>query len=584
MKDALPSPYSATQLVAEIWRRIQPYRWKFLLATLLRLTADIIWLYPAYALSHIVTLLAQSPSPGVLHSILGILTAWVMASVIRFTAIDTAKYIGFLIAERIAVDAQYETISHLLRLQMSWQEKENTGNKVKRLQRGADGLAIITRMWFINFIEIFVNFVGMSIIIAGFDWRMAVVILAFLVTYYLFSRQLTRKTVAQVNRVNIAEEEVSGFAFEVMNNIRTVKVLGIRRSLLDILRTHMDELFVRIRSRVLWFRIRQVVLSGWGQVFRLGAVMGIMYGIWHGYYPVGFLILFYGYFDRIWASVDELAQVAQEFSSSQYSIARMTDILREPPQPAGHKDFPADWKKIDVRNLHFAYGNNAVLNNISFTIRRGEKLGIVGLSGAGKSTLMRILLKEREEYEGEILIDGVSLRDIRRDAYFERTAAVLQETEVFNVSLKDNVTIANASRKDDAQLFDRSLVIAHVKDFLTKLPRKEQTVIGEKGIKLSGGERQRLGLARAIFKQPDILFLDEATSHLDLESEQKIRDSLHTFFRSVTAVVIAHRLTTIREMDTVIVLEKGAIVESGSFDQLMKKKGKFFELWERQKL
>ncbi|MBP9772999.1 MAG: ABC transporter ATP-binding protein [Candidatus Peribacteraceae bacterium] len=584
MSKATIPPYSAKQLVNEIWRHIRPYRRSFIVATLLRLTADIIWLYPAYALSRIVTILSQGQSDESLSAITFIIGLWIVASVIRFANTDTAKYMGFTIAERIGLDAQYEAISHLLRLNMSWQEKENTGNKIKRLQRGSEGLAIITRMWFINFIEIFVNFVGMSIIIAGFDWKVACIVLLFLITYFFFSVRLTRKTVEKVNIVNIAEEEVSGLAFEIINNIRTVKVLGIRKPLLGILRSSMNDLFTKIRARVLWFRIRQITLSGWGQVFRLSAVVVIVYGIWQGYYPVGFLILFYGYFDRIWGSVDELSQVAQEFSSAQYSIARMADILSMPAQSAGHTSFPDNWKKMEVRNLRFSYGRNTVLKDVSFTIKRGEKIGIVGLSGAGKSTLMRILLKEREEYEGDIFIDDVPLRDIKRDEYFARSAAVLQDTEVFNFSLKDNITIAQAAKKNDAQLLKNSLEIAHVKEYLPKLPQGVDTLIGEKGIKLSGGERQRLGLARAIFKQPDILFLDEATSHLDLESEQKIRDSLQKFFRSVTAVVIAHRLTTIREMDTIIVLEQGTIIESGSFDTLIAKKGRFFALWQKQKL
>ena len=133
------------------------------------------------------------------------------------------------------------------------------------------------------------------------------------------------------------------------------------------------------------------------------------------------------------------------------------------------------------------------------------------------------------------------------------------------------------------ELLEKALTVSHVKDFLDKLPEGVDTLIGEKGVKLSGGERQRLGIARAIFKQPQILLLDEATSHLDLESEEKIKDSLHLFFENITALVIAHRLTTIREMDKIIVIEKGVILEQGSFDELYKKKGRFYELWEKQK-
>jgi ABC-type multidrug transport system fused ATPase/permease subunit len=161
---------------------------------------------------------------------------------------------------------------------------------------------------------------------------------------------------------------------------------------------------------------------------------------------------------------------------------------------------------------------------------------------------------------------------------------VLQDTEVFNFSLKENILLANATHANDFRLLKKALAVAHVDDFVGGLPHGIDTLIGEKGVKLSGGQRQRLGIARAIFKDPQLLFLDEATSHLDLESEEKIRDSLAHFFRGVTAVVIAHRLTTIRAMDRIVVMEQGRILEVGSFDELYEKRGRFWELWEKQRL
>jgi ATP-binding cassette subfamily B protein len=220
---------------------------------------------------------------------------------------------------------------------------------------------------------------------------------------------------------------------------------------------------------------------------------------------------------------------------------------------------------------------------VSFDISRGEKVGIVGISGAGKSTLYKLLLKEHENYEGGILFDDIPLRNIKRSSYFKHSAVVLQDTEVFNFKLKDNISLSNVDESENEALLRRAVKIAHVTDFMNKLPDGLDTYIGEKGVKLSGGEKQRVGIARAIFKQPDVLFLDEATSHLDMESEEKIRDSLHSFFQQVTAVVIAHRLSTIKEMDRIIVIEKGEIVESGSFDKLIEKKGRFCELWDKQK-
>ncbi len=237
-----------------------------------------------------------------------------------------------------------------------------------------------------------------------------------------------------------------------------------------------------------------------------------------------------------------------------------------------------------MKNLSFAYGKAKVFENLSFRINRGERIGIVGLSGAGKSTLFKLLLKENEDYTGEILFDGVPLRKIKKSSYYKQAAVVLQETEVFNFSLKDNITIANSAQAKHRAALKKALDTAHVSEFVRRLPAGVDTMIGEKGVKLSGGERQRLGIARAIFKQPEILFLDEATSHLDLESEEKIQDSLHQFFQSVTAIVIAHRLTTIKDMDRIFVLEQGQLIESGSFADLYSKQGRFFELWEKQKI
>jgi ATP-binding cassette subfamily B protein len=246
--------------------------------------------------------------------------------------------------------------------------------------------------------------------------------------------------------------------------------------------------------------------------------------------------------------------------------------------------FPLQWQSLTIKNLSFTYSDDIVLDNIDIQIKKGEKVGIVGLSGAGKSTLFKLLLKEYENYEGEIFVGEVSLKTIKKSSYVKHIAAVLQETEVFNMSLKQNIVLANNDEVDNESLFGIALDVAHVRDFLPKLKNGVETLIGEKGVKLSGGERQRLGIARAVFKQPEILFLDEATSQLDSESEQKIQDSLKKFFKNVTAVVIAHRLSTVKEMDRIIVIEGGKIIEEGTFDKLYTNNGRFRDFWDKQKI
>lgn len=209
-------------------------------------------------------------------------------------------------------------------------------------------------------------------------------------------------------------------------------------------------------------------------------------------------------------------------------------------------------------------------------------MGIVGLSGAGKSTLFKLLLKEHEGANPDIFIGEVPLKDIKKSEYVQHVAVVLQDTEAFNMSLRENVTITNAGAAHNEAAFTKAITISHVDDFVHKLPLGVETLIGEKGVKLSGGEKQRLGIARAVFKNPEILFLDEATSHLDVESEQKIQDSLKHFFKDVTAVVIAHRLSTIKEMDRIMVMQDGKIIETGTFNELYERDGRFREFWNKQ--
>ncbi len=376
-----------------------------------------------------------------------------------------------------------------------------------------------------------------------------------------------------------------GLMFQILNNIRTIKVLAIAEKILKVVDEYIADLYKKIKYRIFCFRSRNGILDLLIMAFRLGIIIFIALGIEHGRYEIGFLVLFYGYFNGLTQSVNELAETAQDFMVYKYGIARMQGILNERTIIEDEKDkvdFSRNWKNIIVKNLSFFYGENQVLKDISFEIKRGERVGIVGLSGAGKSTLIKLLLKEVENYEGEILIDNIPLRKIKRKSYLESIGVVLQDTEVFNFTLADNITIAGKEgTKNDLK---KALDIAHVSDFTHKLPQGINTFIGEKGIRLSGGEKQRLGIARAIYKKPKILFLDEATSHLDIESEKKIKDSLHKFLKNITAVVIAHRLTTIKEMDKILVIEDGKRTEEGNYSELFASKGRFHELWENQKL
>ncbi len=579
--------YSTKAFAKDLAEFFRPYKGRLMFATFMRMLSDVAWLYPDYALATIITLCATWKTGDSVVPMEYLLGGWALAAMIRYGCQYISRIQGFYAAERVALNVQEEAMEHLFALDLAWHEQENSGNKLKRIVRGGESFDKIVRIWLNTMIFIIVNFIGMTWILATVDTFISLVVIVFIVSFYALSSILRKPAVMAAREVNKREEEFSGVLFEGINNIRTAKVLGMTKSMMDIVRRSSKIVFGATLFRIGKFQRKNVLLGLYAAVFRLTAVAYIVYGITNGQYEVGFLVLFYGYFSRILDSVLELADVSEDYSIAKFAIGRVMNILRAPAYREGKdatKEFPKDWKAIALKNVSFAYGADQVLHDISFTIRRGERIGIIGLSGAGKSTLFKLLLKENENYTGEILVDDIPLRKIKKGSYYQRATVVLQETEVFNFSLKENIAIANPKHKTDERALKRALDIAHVTSFLNRLPQGLETLIGEKGVKLSGGERQRVGIARAIFKEPDVLFLDEATSHLDLESEEKIRDSLHVFFQDVTAVVIAHRLTTVKEMDRILVLEGGRLIEQGTFQDLYGKRGRFFELWEKQKL
>lgn len=578
--------YTYKNLLKYFKRFLKPYFGRFALGSSLRFISAILGLYHAYAVAVIITFVTKYNNGDSLTPLYTVFVLWTASLLIRFVLIYYAKMLCITSGQKASLDIEKEALNHLSQLEISWHERENAGNKVKRIQRGAEGVLILTRVWSVNVIDIAVNFVGAFFIIAHFDIVLAVLVILYQLIYFSIASTLRYKTVVASREKNIKEEESTGLMFEIMNNIRSVKVLGMSTTLLTYVQKINDELAVLLRKNIFWYHLGILARTSWQGIARTLLFIFVIYGIFNGKYEVGFLILFYGYFNTLSTSVDDLSSVAQDVALAKTNIGRLAEFFDQPitiESEIGKVDFPKVWDSIHVKDLSFAYGDNSVLSNLNFDIKKGEKIGIVGLSGAGKSTLFKLFLKEHESTDGEILIGNTLLKNIKKSDYVRHVAAVLQETEAFNMSLRNNIVITNVEASDDESAFKKAINISHVDDFVHKLPKGVETLIGEKGVKLSGGEKQRLGIARAVFKNPEILFLDEATSHLDVESEQKIQDSLAHFFKDVTAVVIAHRLSTIKEMDRIIVIEDGKIIETGTFDELSEKDGRFREFWDKQK-
>lgn len=235
---------------------------------------------------------------------------------------------------------------------------------------------------------------------------------------------------------------------------------------------------------------------------------------------------------------------------------------------------------IEFRDVNFGYDNKKVFNKLSLKIKAGEKVGIVGASGSGKSTLINLLQRAYDIQSGEILIDGQNVAKVKQNSLHEAISLIPQDTSLFHRTIGQNISYGRLHAKQSE--IERAAKQAYADDFIKELPKGYQTLVGEKGVKLSGGQRQRVAIARAILKNSPILILDEATSALDSEAEEYIQKAMENLMQNKTVIAIAHRLSTLKGMDRIIVLDKGKIVEQGKMEDLLKSGGKFQHLWEVQ--
>ncbi len=287
----------------------------------------------------------------------------------------------------------------------------------------------------------------------------------------------------------------------------------------------------------------------------------------------------------------QMIQPAKAFSNAFYfiqkgmaSLRRIEEVLMEENKINDVSDAIAISgfaDKIELRNVSFAYEDAAVLKNINLEIPKGKKIAIVGVSGSGKSTFIQLLMRFFDVTDGEILLDGKNIKTIHQQDLRSLIALVAQQTVLFNDSVASNISFG---KDDNPQAVQQAAVLAHADEFILKMPLQYETNIGDNGVKLSGGEQQRLSIARAIYKNAPILILDEATSHLDSNSEKLVQDALQNLLKDKTAIIIAHRLSTVQFADEIVVLREGSIIEKGSHQQLMQLNGEYKKLVDLQQL
>ena len=382
-----------------------------------------------------------------------------------------------------------------------------------------------------------------------------------------------------------ANKAFTSSALSFINGIRTVHASGTQEFERKRYYAATREVYQSQFGLIKLSSMVQPIVEGLGATLLVGMVV-VSYGllISTGRLKAAELLTFLFVLIRTTPLVSSLNGVRVTFISSQGSLGAVTDLLRRDDKPYfkdGKKQFTGLQRSIDFESVDFSYNpGEPVLHDITLSIKRGETTALVGSSGAGKTTLADLLPRFYDPTRGRVLVDGVDLRELKINSLRQKMAIVSQDTFIFNTTVRENI-IYGVEDASDSDIYEAAQM-ANALAFIQDLPLGFETVLGDRGVRLSGGQRQRIAIARALLRNPEILILDEATSALDSVTENLIQESLEKLSKGRTVIAIAHRLSTISGADKVVVMEKGRIVEQGSYQDLLKERGKLWNYHQMQ--
>lgn len=550
-----------------MWYFLDSQRYKFLLFTGTLTIALFYEMLPPYLIGSVVDFLTSYTKGADLKPLfIPVAILSVSSALVAILRLKSKENLG-----KYSINARYNAkvwgFGRLLDFSLDWHQKESTGNKAQRILTGSESLRIWTQDFNNVILPAITSFIGSliaclllnPIFIVFFVYYLTVL----LVTEIVFDRRISNIS----DKVNKSMENASGAFVESASNILAVKALGANRNMTSSIqvreKTAQDLSNKRLSMGVKKWMIFQAHNSvSWG-IF----ILLVAYMVMHGKLTVGFVLTYTQYFASLRMNATQFTNQFQVMIERKSELGRMMPIFwQDHSLHDGDENFPEDWDEIALEDASFQYEEAAAISSINLRIRRGEKIGIAGHSGSGKSTLIKLFLGLYHVTNGSFRIGGTELAAIRNEDITSTISVVLQETELFNMSLRDNITLMKSVPEET---IESACYIACLNDLIERLPRGMDTVIGEKGYALSGGERQRVGIARAICKQAEIFLLDEATSALDSATEAAVMERLMgAFAADKTMLIVAHRISTLKDSDRILVFERGKIVEQGVFDEL----------------
>jgi ATP-binding cassette subfamily B protein len=492
-------------------------------------------------------------------------------------------YILALVSERIGADLRTSTYQHLLKLSLEYFGGRRTGDLIARIGSETDRINVFLSLHLLDFATDVLMILMTAVILFSINPTLALVTLLplpFIGWLIHVVRERLRTGFEKIDRV---WSEVTNVLTDTIPGIRVVKAFAQEdREAQRFMDANKHNLAVNDRLNRVWSVFSPTVTL----MTEVGLLVVWGFGIWlvsKDQITVGVLTAFLAYIGRFYTRLDGMSRIVsstQKAASGAKRIFEILDHVSSVPEPVNPVALSKVEGRITLTDASFRYGNRAVIKHLNLDIRPGEMIGLVGHSGSGKSTLVNLMCRFYDLSEGSIALDGVDIKQLKVADYRRHIGLVLQEPFLFFGTIADNIAygMPDATREQVVA----AARAAHAHEFILRMPQGYDSLVGERGQGLSGGERQRISIARALLINPRILILDEATSAVDTETEKEIQNALDNLVRGRTTIAIAHRLSTLRKADRLVVMDNGLIVEEGTHDVLIESQGAYWRLYEAQ--
>ncbi len=536
---------------------------------------------------------AKSNLPQFIHQYFGtdklVMIKFACIAVVVIAILDaistySEKYLTTSVGQWVTYDLRRALYAHIQRLSLAFHDQKRTGDLISRVTSDVDDIQSFIASGLLSSIINVLTLVGMVAVMFWINWRFTLIALSVAPALFAVVYTYTRRIKKATRKVRKKESEVFSVVEEVLSSIRVVKAFARERYEQERLEeASLAEVESALKARSLKAKLTPLV----DIIVAIGTCLVLWFGArltLTGALSVGSMVLFIQYLSKMYKPMQELSKMTDTYSKAAVGYERIQEIMQtnnEIRDLKGARPVGRIKGKVEFDDVSFSYTpDQPIIRDMSFSIEPGQVAAVVGPTGVGKTTIISLVARFYDPVSGAVKIDGTDIRQFRQQSLRQHISYVLQDNVLFHGSIWQNIAYGKPEATEKE--IKRAAELANAMEFIAKLPEGLDTIVGERGMTLSGGQRQRIAIARAIIRNTPILLLDEPTSGLDAASEKLVFEALDRLMKGKTTIVIAHRLSTVRDADVIFVINEGAIVEKGTHKELLRKGGLFAELHDLQ--